>query len=124
MWVGNEHKDAMAIPTDKNGVARLRLTDNDAEVTTAAGWEGCGGFGVINPIVKYKPFIEVNVAYVVCEPRGTDFSWLKLKHFSTERLVREGFVTANTCGKLTASARPGALIIFVRPLNFWEKLKQ
>jgi hypothetical protein len=57
VWVGTKRKEAMVIPTDKDGIARLRLTDND-------------------------------------------------------------------CGKATASPKPGELIIFVRPLTWWEKLKQ
>ena len=124
VWVGDGRKDALAIPTDKNGIARLRLTENDAEVNTDDRWKGRGESGVINPVVKYEDFVKVNVGYVVCEPHGTDFSWLEVKHFSTQQLLRQGVVTTNTCGKATASQKPGELIIFVRPLNFWEQLKQ
>jgi hypothetical protein len=124
VWVGDERKYPLLIPTDRNGIARLRLTDNDAEVNTDDRWEACGDFGVINPVVKYKSFVKVNVPYALCEPHGRDFSWLEVKHFATEQFVREGFVTPNTCGKPTASAKPGELVIFVRPLSWWEKLKQ
>ena len=79
---------------------------------------------MISPVVKYKDFVKVNVGYVICEPHGTDFSWLEVKPFPTEQFIREGFVTANTCGRPMASARPGELVIFVRPLSWWEKLKQ
>lgn len=124
VWVGNERKSPFSIPTDSNGITRLRLTENDSEVNTDHRWAKCGDFGVISPVVKYKDFVEVNVGYVVCEPHGTDFSWLEAKRFPTKQFVREGLVTANTCGKPVASARPGELVIFVRPLNWWEKLKE
>lgn len=124
VWVGNEQKDALAIPTDKNGIARLRLTDNDAEVNTQDRWKGCGEFGVINPVVKYEGSVSVNAGYVLCQPQATDYSWLAVKDIPTKQLVRKGVVTANTCGKPIASPRPGELVIFVRPLSFWEKLKQ
>jgi hypothetical protein len=124
VWVGNERKDPLAIPTDRNGIARLQLTENDAELNTAHRSKDCGDFGVISPVVKYKDSVKVNVGYVICEPHGTDFSWLEVKPFPTEQFIREGFVTANTCGSPMASARPGELVIFVRPLNWWEKLKQ
>jgi hypothetical protein len=124
VWIGGAQKDALAIPSDKDGVAHLRLTSKDEEVDTQNHWKGCGAFGVINPVVKYEDFVEVNVGYVLCEPHGTDFSWLELKKIPTKQLMQTGVVTANACGKLAASPVPGELIIFVRPLNFWEKFKQ
>jgi hypothetical protein len=124
VWVGNEQRDALAIPTDKDGVAHLHLTENDSEVNTQEPWKTCGEFGVVNPVVKYKDFIKVNVSYFVCEPRGANFSWLEIKRIPTKELLEQGVATANTCGKPTASPKPGEVIIFVRPLNFWEKLKQ
>ncbi len=124
VWVGKERKAAMAIPTDKNGVARLRLTDRDSEIDTRNPWKGCGDFGVINPIVKYDDSLRINAGYVLCQQRTPDYSWLAMRDFSTEQVVRQGIVTANACGKATASPKPGEVIIFVRPLSWWEKLKQ
>lgn len=34
VWVGSERKAAMAIPTGRDGVASLRLTNEDAEIST------------------------------------------------------------------------------------------
>lgn len=124
IWVGDERKTPLTIPTETDGAARLRLTNSDAEIKTDDSWKGCGDFGVINPVVRYKDLFKVNVGYVVCEPHGTDFSWLEVKKLSTKEVIERGVVTANTCGKPTASPTPGQVIIFVRPLNFWEKLKQ
>ena len=124
VWVGNEQKDALAIPTDNDGVARLRLTDSDAEINTQNGWKQCGAFGVISPVVRFKSSVTINAGYVLCQPRGTDYSWLALKNFPTKEILTEGVVTPNACGKHSASPVPGQVIIFVRPLSFWEKLKQ
>jgi hypothetical protein len=41
-----------------------------------------------------------------------------------KQVVQQGIVTANTCGKATASPKPGEVTIFVRPLTWWEQLKQ
>jgi hypothetical protein len=43
---------------------------------------------------------------------------------STSRVLHEGVTMTNTCGKPNAKAKPGEVIIFVRPLTFWEKLKE
>lgn len=124
VWIGNGRKDAIAVPTDKNGVARLRLTDQDSEVDARRRWKGCGDFGVIDPVVKYESSIRINAGYVLCQPEAPDYSWLALTSLSTEQLIQKGIVTPNSCGKPTASPKPGEVIIFVRPLNWWEKLKQ
>lgn len=124
VWVGNEGKDAMAIPTDKNGVARLRLTDEHGEVDTSRHWKDCGDFGVIDPVVRYGNSIRINSGYVLCQPRTTDYSWLASTNFSTEQLIQHGTVTPNSCGKATASPKRGEVVIFVRPLSWWEKLKE
>ena len=44
--------------------------------------------------------------------------------YSTEDWTHTGIVTANTCGKAVAKPEPGVLKLFVRPLNFWEKLSE
>jgi len=44
--------------------------------------------------------------------------------FSTKEVLEQGVVRANTCGNTTATPVPGEVIIFVRPLTFWEELKQ
>jgi len=124
VWVGDERKYPLTIPTDTNGTARVRLTTDPAEVKTDDSWKACGDLGVINPVVQYKDLFKVNVGYVVCEPHGTDFSWLEVKRLPTREVIQRGVVTANTCGKSTASPTPGQVTIFVRPLNFWEKFKQ
>jgi len=124
VWVGNEQKDALAIPTDNDGVARLRLTDRDAEINTQNRWKQCGAFGVINPVVRFESSVTINAGYVLCRPQETDYSWLALKNFPTKQILAEGVVSPNACGKHSASPVPGQVIIFVRPLSFWEKLKQ
>ncbi len=123
VWVGNERKDAMAIPTDENGVARLRLTDKNSEVDVHS-WKGCGSFGVTNPVVRYDNSLRINASYVSCQPHSPDYSWLAITSFSTQEVIQQGIVTPNSCGKATASPKPGEVIMFVRPLNWWEKLKQ
>jgi hypothetical protein len=123
-WVGTERRDAMAIPTDKDGVAWLHVTDKDAEVKTQSQPKSCGDFAVVHPVVKYADTIRVVAGYAVCQPHAPDYSWLATMEFSTKQIVQQGIVTANACGKSTASPNPGELVIFVRPLTWWEKLKE
>lgn len=124
VWVGMEQKGAMAIPTDKDGIASVRLTDRASAINAQSFGTSCRGLGLINPVVKYADSIRVNAGYVLCVPHGTNYSWLAIQKFSTKEVLQSGVVTPNVCGKATALPEPGEVILFVRPLNLWEKLKQ
>ena len=123
--LGVDHLDHMlAIPTDKNGVARFFVSDNEADVDMQKHWEGCGNWGVIDPVVRYTDTFGIHVGYVLCQFREPDHSWLARTKFSTKEVLQRGTVMSNTCGSATASPKPGEVILFVRPLTWWEKLKQ
>ena len=128
VWVGDE-SNARSAPlletqTDANGIIRLRLTDEDTKTDLESQQLVCGLRGVTNPIVKYGDTISIRVGYVLCQSRTAGYSWLAITDFSTKQVVQQGVVTKNTCGKATASPKPGELILFVRPLSWWERLKQ
>lgn len=123
--LGVDHVEHMlAIPTDKNGVARFFITDNDAEIDMQKHWEECGNWGVIDPVVRYTDTFGIHVGYVLCQFRKPDYSWLAITKFSMKDVLQHGIVMSNTCGNATASPKPGEVILFVRPLTWWEKLKQ
>lgn len=124
VWVGNERKTAMALPTDENGVASLKLTSDEAQVDTGQPCKRCGVLGVANPVVKYSDRIKINTSYVSCLPRTQDYSWLTINGFSTQKVVQSGVATANACGNATALPEPGEIILFVKPLSLWEKMKE
>ncbi len=104
----------LTIPTDREGVAWFRLTKDDTEVNT----------GVANPVVKYSDNFRVHIPFALCQRNGSNYSWLAITTLSTKGVLEQGTVSANTCGKATAMPIPGEVIVFVRPLTFWEELRQ
>lgn len=124
VWVGTKRKEALVIPTNKDGIAQFRLTDNDAEIDLHNHGDYHNEDVVIDPVLKFDDNLQVNVGFVVCRPNASDYSWLSTANISTKDLLQQGIVWPNTCGKAAAIPVPGELIIFVRPLNFWETLKQ
>lgn len=123
VWVGTERKEAIAIPTDGNGVARLQLTLNAGEVNIPNS-KNSGSIVVDHPVVKYNESFRINAPYVLCGAGGSNYSWLRSESFSTKEILHHGYVSPNTCGKVTVSPQPGQVILFVRPLTWLEKLKQ
>lgn len=123
VWVGGERKEAIAIPVDGKGVARLKLTLNPSEVNIPTG-KNNGSVVVDHPVLKYDESFRINAPYVLCEPGEGGYSWLELKDFSTKQVLDHGYASVNTCGKVIVPPQPGQVVLFVRPLTFWEKLKQ
>ena len=99
VWLGAKQRDALALPTDQNGIAHLNLADNDGS-------------------------LRINVPYVLCQPHTPDYSWLAIMTFSADEVLQKGVVRPNACGKVTEPRQPGEVTIFVRPLTWWEKFKQ
>ena len=123
VWVGTERKEAIAVPTDGKGVARIQLTSNPHEVNIPNS-KNSGSIVVDHPIVKYDESLRINTPYVLCGSGGSNYSWLRSGNFSTKEILDHGYASPNTCGKITIQPHPGQVIIFVRPLTWWEKLKQ
>jgi hypothetical protein len=123
VWVGTERKEAIAVPTDGKGVARIQLTLNVGEVNIPNS-KNSGSIVVDHPIVKYDESLRINTPYVLCGSGGSNYSWLRSGNFSTKEILHHGYASPNTCGKVTVSPQPGRVILFVRPLSWWEKLKQ
>lgn len=122
-WIGTERKEAIAIPTDEKGVARLQLTLNSSEVNIPNS-KNNGSIVVEHPIVKYDESFRINAPYVLCGSERSNYSWLRSESFSTKEILSHGYASPNICGKSTISPHPGQVILFVRPLTWWEKLKQ
>ncbi|MGA7524506.1 MAG: hypothetical protein WBW84_18790 [Acidobacteriaceae bacterium] len=123
-WVGTERKEAIAIPTDADGVARLRLTNDPGQVNIPNPTRDNGSIVVKDPIVKYDDTMAIQVPYALCMRGGSNYSWLAVQHFSTRELLEHGYVSLNTCGKATALQKPGEVVLFLRPLSWWERFKE
>jgi len=122
VWVGKSTVIAMAIHTDKDGVAMLHLTDDESKISTQDHNPECGDFGVTNPVVKYADTIGITSgAYLPCQAHTPDSPRL---NFATREVLENGVATANVCGKVRLSPKPGEMIFFVRPLTFWERWKR
>lgn len=124
VWVGTERKEAIAIPTDANGIARLQLTLDTGQINIPKPSKDRGSIVVANPVVMYNEAFRVNAPYALCASGGSNYSWLKLESFSTSQILQHGYVSPNTCGKAKASPKPGQVTLFVRALTWREKLKQ
>jgi hypothetical protein len=128
VWVGDRSQPGsrplLEAQTNSDGVTKLHFADEDTKISTQNQQPACGLSGVINPVVKSGDTVSIRAGYVLCHLRSPDYSWLAMVDFPTKKVLEQGIVTRNTCGKATASPKPGQVVIFVRPLTFWEKMKE
>jgi len=127
VWMRKNAPLPVYIPTDKDGVARLRLTQKDTEVVISYNPKlGCGGTGAVNPVMKYD---DTLAAYSTGDhpscavPESMPNARWREIDFSTKEVLLHGVVSTNTCGKVATSPQPGEVILFVRPRNFREKVQ-
>lgn len=104
VWVGGERKEAIAIPTDDHGVARLQLTLNPNDENVAIS-TGRGTMVEKHPVVRYEESFRINAPYVLCGAEGNR-SWLDLKNFSTKEVLDHGYASGTHAVKLQPHHSP------------------
>lgn len=150
---GGESELTLLLPADKHGVALLRLTHNDSEINVPEckgmqadseklqmnrnkkdeeefnkKYKYCTAFEVNNPIVRFAN--SISIGPVIRTLNGTTYfryvpCWAdSVTVFWTEEVLQHGVVTANNCGKATASPGPGQLTLFVRSPTQMEAGRQ
>jgi hypothetical protein len=85
----------------------------------------------VNPRTDAKGEIQTDVSgaeprtvgvmgnwYVDCRAEGVPLG----TKYSIDTILSKGIVTENNCGKAWVEPTPGVLVIYLRPMTFWEKL--
>jgi len=120
VWVGEKTVEALLIPTNRDGIALLHLVGSDRDTNVQRNGSACGGWGVVDPVVRYADKIGITTGhYMPCQAHPVDSPRLL---FSVQEVLRFGAATANLCGRIEASLHSGELIFFVRPLHWWERV--
>lgn len=96
-WIGQQNDSPIQLQTDQDGVAKLDLPSGKVEYVR----------------------IEANL-YYDCRKVSKDMT---TQAYYVPEALRSGIAAINTCGNLDIDAKPGEIILFVRPLHRWERLK-
>lgn len=120
MWVGTGTRLLLASAKNKEGTATFLYTGHSIR----AVWP---------PNTKVRNIeTEVSVALgseriAVAPTVATDICWdMGPSHigpwYPVSEILQRGAVSENRCGKATAKAEPGELILFIKPLSVWRRL--
>ena len=110
--------------TDRDGSTHADLNGRMTVATSADGdsyvaspgahgvlvFGGVGNNGDWTPCTRQKLYDSDTRTY------GTEHL------YPVSTIVASGLVAKNNCSKRTAAAKPGELVIFIRPVTWWEKL--
>jgi hypothetical protein len=88
--------DSYIVNAGANGVLVFHVLDRD---------------GIWIPCTRQKFYDSKTQAY------GNDYL------YPVSTIVASGLVSTNNCSKRAATAKPGELVIFVRPITWWETFK-
>jgi hypothetical protein len=92
IWVGNQRKEAIAIPADGKGIARMQLTLNSDEVNIPNS-KNSGSIVLEHPIVMYDDsfrMLPMRCAHQEGQTiRGWDWKSSRRKRYSVEAMSRQ-----------------------------------
>jgi hypothetical protein len=129
VWIGTFYGPHMVAATNRDGVVVLHPADNEFVAEAAClGW----------PARASRPagLDTITVAadkYVACQEYGKVLpgdaahpNLLKevMPSYPIKKILESGVAAGNTCGKFRAEAKPGELILFVRPRSFLERARE
>lgn len=122
VWVGSARGPSVLIPTDKNGTALIHLAAIGVKGAADRHAPACNGMGATDPTLTYSDTIAITSDYyILCQAHPPDSPALT---FSVKKVLQSGDATANHCGKIEGSPKPGELIFFVRPPRWWESMRR
>jgi hypothetical protein len=98
--VNGKTQDWKQLSTDSNGIIAVEMDMNDLLRVIPGNSYDCR---------KEKSGSPIPLSF------GPDYS--------VKKIMTDGITEANNCGKVPVIAKPGELIIFERPLTFWEGMK-
>jgi hypothetical protein len=102
VWLGTAATGVpIQLKTSEQGIARLGISPGHETFVTAGEWvKDCRGTNKPG-----KSYIDANV-------------------YRFADAIEHGIAAQNACGKATAQPKPGEFILFVRPLHWWERMRE
>ena len=128
VWTGTERGEQLIAKTNDDGTAVLRSAHGNVVAETA-----CREQWPLEAPLNARPgaLMLVPEWHVACQEytrvvpeQATVNPLTRLPSYPVKRILELGVSASNTCGRFREQAKPGELILFVRPRTFLEKMRQ
>jgi len=130
--IGGWHGADLIAPTNHDGILALHL-ENGGIATNAVAPRACNGMALTTSraVARTAELIAVLPNWqILCERRATRAPGEPVEvdklvpSYSIQEILDSGHTAANTCGKFRMKAKPGELVLFVRPPTFGEAMRR
>jgi hypothetical protein len=127
--LGKWHGAELLAPTNREGVVELHIKNRQVTADTTSP-HACNGLAIPGPKFLTNDLESISVMgdiYIACQEYGKRSAEQPagdvIPTYRIGKIVEFEVAAANTCGKFKSEAKPGALILFVRPMSLSEKFK-
>lgn len=109
------------IPNERPIVFVYTDRGSDSVFTISAGKDGVAELDLGKTPAD---FVQVSANHTIdCRPGPKHATGRATTKYSMKDILQTGIATENTCGKIKLSPKPGEVIFFVRPMNWFERLE-
>ena len=120
-----QHAPVLLLRTSKEGVALVRVGDEHAGTPAGSDALPCKDVPSLGRVARVDMIAIWPDWDVDCRPPDeSSFLPPRVHFYPVEEILRFGVATGNTCGRLEVSAKPGELVLFVRPPHWWEAIRR
>ncbi len=135
IWIDYPDGPSFLLPTGRNGVVTLAFSEKGVTANPVAV-RACNGSAKGGSRSLPNGATSISVApdyYVPCEhyekavpgePVTRDTLRKLMPSYSLRAIIDAGMSTANTCSKRIIKADSGELVYFVRPIHWWEAMRE
>ncbi len=120
MWVGDGTRLLLAPAKNKEGTATFVYTGHSIRAIWPPNVKVRNSVTELTvPPGQERVAVAPSVAAGICWDVGSSHlgPW-----YPIAEILKAGAVSENRCGKATAKAEPGELILFIKPLSMWKRL--
>lgn len=123
MWVGTYTRFLVAPAHNKEGTAKFFYTGHSIraiwprDTKLRYSWQGELTVGPGLERIAAGPEVAAGVCWDLGAPPLDPW-------YPISEILQHGAVSENHCGKATAKAKPGELILFIKPLSIWRRLRE
>lgn len=108
--------------TDHGGVVRIRLSSDSVSVSPGRKTAECFHGATVDAVLRYGNSVGIipnRDKATDCRP-PTNMWGTRDYSYPMKLVMGRGIVLANTCGKVAATPTPGEVILFVKPVHWWN----
>lgn len=122
VWTKPGERSVEEAATDQKGVVRIHLSSDDASVSPGRKTEACFRGATVDTVLRYGSSVDIipnRDKAADCRPPTNKYGTRDYS-YALKLIVQQGIVLANACGKTAATPTPGEVILFARPVHWWN----